>query len=90
MRQNRFIFANETKIEINTFPLYHFREKTSKPSCVGIREKSSIKLFTTDLKKYGYNYKLESYLHPYLETKFSQEELAANNDSKLGSNLCTQ
>ncbi|RNA25357.1 hypothetical protein BpHYR1_016153 [Brachionus plicatilis] len=98
-------FADETKIEINRFPLYHFREKTSKPSRVGIREKSSIKvnvwaaisckgptrfcLFTSNLNQYGYKYILESNLLSCLETKFSQEELAANNNSKLSSNLCT-
>ncbi|RMZ96550.1 Transposable element Tcb2 transposase, partial [Brachionus plicatilis] len=69
-------------------------EKTSKPSCVGIREKSSIKvnvwaaisckgptrfcLFTSNLNQYGYKYILEYYLLPYLGTKFSREELAAS------------
>ncbi|RMZ97792.1 Transposable element Tcb1 transposase, partial [Brachionus plicatilis] len=37
-------------------------------------------LFTSNLNQYGYKYILEYYLLPYLGTKFSREELAANND----------
>ncbi|RNA21666.1 Transposable element Tcb2 transposase [Brachionus plicatilis] len=91
---NRFIFADETKIEINTFPLYHFRQKTSKPSCVGVREKSSLKLFTSNLNQHSYKYILEYYLLPFVRTKFSREELdrcflIQDNDPKHNSNLCS-
>ncbi|RNA28424.1 Transposable element Tcb2 transposase [Brachionus plicatilis] len=86
-----FVFADETKIEINTFPLYHFRQKTSKPVSVGTREKSSLKiniwvaisykgptrfcLFTNNLNQYSYKYILEFYLKPSMISNFNEEEL---------------
>ncbi|RNA41787.1 hypothetical protein BpHYR1_051300 [Brachionus plicatilis] len=49
--------------------------KISKPSCIGVREKSSLKLFTSNLNQHSYKYILEYYLLPFVRTKFSREEL---------------